>query len=142
MGRQQWEEKGPRIKPWVVPDVQTEQKEQSSRSEEENPEKVVWKKTKGVPKVGQVRCSQQKAFSVCCCEDVAFTESSFGGAGWSGVEARLGNAQGCLVMRLVDSGVEQSGSSEGEEEIGFFIWFCFFFESEFEYYLNADSKVK
>lgn len=80
MGRQ-WEETGPRIKAEVVPEVQTEQKEQRSPSEEESPDKVM-RKRQTVTQVGQVRCGPQKALGICCHEDVAFIESSFGGVGW------------------------------------------------------------
>ena len=65
----------------MVPEVQTEQIEQRSPSEEESPDKVM-RKRQTVTQVSQVRCGPQKALGICCHEDVAFIESSFGGVGW------------------------------------------------------------
>lgn len=65
----------------MVPEVQTEQKQQRSPSEEESPDKVKWKR-QTVAQVGQVRGSPQKALGIFCYEEVAFIESSFCGVGW------------------------------------------------------------
>ena len=65
----------------MVLEVQTEQKEQRSPSEEESPDKVKWKR-QTVAQVDQVRCSPQKAFGIFCYENVTFIESSFGGVVW------------------------------------------------------------
>lgn len=66
----------------MVPEVQTEQKEQRSPSEEESPDKVMWKR-QTVAQVGQVRCGPQKALCTCCYEEVAFIRAVLVGLGGS-----------------------------------------------------------